>query len=406
MKLLYAIKSLDHTSGGAERVLVDVTDDLAQKGHQVSVLTFDKPGGRSFYPLNTNIKRISLGIGRADRKSTLGETLQRIWRMRQEIKKEKPDAVVAFMHSMFIPMALGLCGTGIPVIASEHIVPEHYKKRKFEFLLFLVSSLFVKRFTVISEKVRSLYPAYLRERMDVMPNPLSTGKTKETQHEAARPRKVILNVGRLDPQKDQKALIEAFAELAPHFPDWDLRIIGEGALRKELEELVKIYGLQNRVFLPGVTQKIDQEYEHADIFAISSRYESFGMATAEALSHGLPAVGFADCPGTNEVIHSGVNGLLVDGRDRVGELAKGLRSLMQNPALRVRMGLQGQKSVSHFSSERVYQNWENLLSKVSETGSRPHGRRMRIGQTANQNKTTIVLPDSASSKSSASPLRK
>ncbi len=391
MKLLYAIKSLDYAYGGAERVMADVTDDLSRKGHDVSVLTFDKPGGVSFYELNKDVKRISLGIGNPEKRSTIGETLKRISALRKAVKAEKPDAVVAFMHSMFIPAAIAMMGTGIPLVASEHIVPEHYKSRKFEFLLFIIASFFVKRFTVISEKVRDLYPSYLQKHMEVMPNPVFSEEDRKTHPKPENLlRKVILNVGRLDPQKDQKTLIRAFAQIAPYYPEWDLRIIGEGGLREELETLVKQYGLEDRIFMPGLTKDIAAEYDAADIFAMSSKYESFGLATAEALSHGLPALGFADCSGTNEVIQSGYNGLLVNAHDRVSVFAKGLSHLIQNPALRVRYGMNGLKSVEKYSSEKVATNWEALLNQIKATEPRVNKYKSRrekslFPATANQN---------------------
>ena len=420
MKLLYAIKSLDHAHGGAERVLADVTDDLFRKGHDISILTFDRPGGESFYNIHPSIKRISLGIGHPEKRSTFLETFKRILAVRKAIKQDKPDAVVAFMHSMFIPTALALVGTGVPVIASEHIVPEHYKSRKLEFALFLVSSLFVKKFTVISEQVRDLYPAYLRKRMEVMPNPVFNAEhqnreqDQDSKHQELL-RKVILNVGRLDPQKDQKTLIRAFAQIAPYFPEWDLRIVGEGELREELETLIRQYGLEERIFLPGLTKNIASEYEAADIFAISSKYESFGLATAEALSHGLPALGFADCPGTNEVIQSGYNGLLVNSHDRAGVFAKGLQHLIQNPALRARYGMNGVKSVEQYSSDRVARNWEALLSQIKADAPSRINRYVyrhrkpsyRAATVANQNFTSTTIPaNSQDAASSAVPIDK
>ena len=69
MKLLFGIKSMDVAGGGAERVLAIVASGLAKRGHDVSVLSFDAPGGNSFYPLESGVRRICLGMGPTDTSS-------------------------------------------------------------------------------------------------------------------------------------------------------------------------------------------------------------------------------------------------------------------------------------------------------------------------------------------------
>jgi len=75
MKILFAIKTLDASKGGAEKVLADVTSGLAEKSHKISVLSFDAPGGQAHYPLHQKVHRITLGVGNVARRATL-KTLQ------------------------------------------------------------------------------------------------------------------------------------------------------------------------------------------------------------------------------------------------------------------------------------------------------------------------------------------
>jgi glycosyltransferase involved in cell wall biosynthesis len=355
---------MNDAEGGAERVIADVSSGLAERDHEVSLLSFDKPDGKSFYPLNHKIRRLCLGIGFSLQKATLSETCIRMVALRRTVKKERPDVVVAFMHSMFVPIAFALIGTGIPVVASEHIVPQHYRSRRLEFLLLMASATLLKRITALSESVKALYPKFLQRRMVAMPNPVhvSTGSADPTGE--GQDRKIILNVGRLDPQKDQKTLIAAFARLAPSHTDWEVHIFGNGPLRGELENLVREHGLQDRVFLPGTTPEIAKEYQQAQIFALPSLYESFGLATAEAMSFGLPPLGFADCQGTNELIANGENGMLVHGDDRVAEFKWGLEKLINSPQLRVKYGTNAKQIIDRFHPEKIIGAWENLIEGV------------------------------------------
>jgi len=368
MKVLFAIKALDVPGGGAERVLTIVASGLAARGHDVTVMTFDAPGGQSFYPMDGRVRRIGLGIGPTTRRTGMNSFLRRIPALRRAMSDERPGVVVGFMHSMIVPLALAMIGTDVPFVASEHNVPERYANRRLEFVLFQLACLASDRVTVLSEPVRSLYPAWLRRRMTPMPNPVvvyegctpdPVGSDRET--------KTILSVGRLERQKDHITLIDAFASIAERFPDWEVRIVGDGSLRPDLEAAVARRGLESRVSLPGSTDRVDLEYSRGQLMAVPSLFESFGMVTAEALAVGLPVIGFADCPGTNELVRHDVNGLLVGGpgQDRVGALSAGLATLMADASLRARLGAAAPATVAAFDASAVVSNWEALLTTVS-----------------------------------------
>ena len=87
------------------------------------------------------------------------------------------------------------------------------------------------------------------------------------------------------------------------------------------------------------------------------------------MSHGLPVVGFLDCPGTNELIEAGNTGLLVEpGSDRVSSLALALSDLMACPTLQKRLGEGGWEAINtKFSPSYVCDVWEDLLNSISRT---------------------------------------
>jgi len=370
MKILFAIKSLDVAGGGAERVLTVIASGLAARGHDVSVLSFDRPGGSSFYEMDARVRRICLGIGPTNAPSGLRDFVQRVRVLRRTVQDEHPDVTVGFMHSMAVPLSIASAGLRIPHVASEHIVPQYYRGRFGEYALFMISCLLSRRVTVLSAAVRDMYPRLVRERMVPIANPVSTSHNPAAAgHTTAQ---TILAVGRLAHQKDHATLIDAFASLADRYPGWVLRIVGEGTLRPDLERRVAQHGLGGRVTLPGTTPRIEDEYARAGIFAIPSRYESFGMVTAEALAAGLPVIGFADCPGTNELIRHDHNGWLVEvppGTARAAALAAGLTRLMEDAALRARLGEAASRSVGGFSLESIVQRWEKLLDETTSAGA-------------------------------------
>src|SRR6185295_9431421 len=98
LKVLLAIKSLNVSGGGAERVLVDVANGLVARGHQIHVLTFDPPG-ESFYALDERIQRTDTGIGQPGVPTPRLGFAKSIPRIRRSVLEQKADLVVAFMHS-------------------------------------------------------------------------------------------------------------------------------------------------------------------------------------------------------------------------------------------------------------------------------------------------------------------
>jgi glycosyltransferase involved in cell wall biosynthesis len=360
MKLLFVIKALSLHGGGAERVLAEVTAGLAARGHEVTVASFDIPDSVDFYPFEAPIRRVRLGIGSSDKRSGLRQTVQRIGALRVLARREKPDVAIGFMHSAYIPLGLALTGTAVPAVASEHIVYSHYDGRRAERALLGVIPRFLHSITAISEEMRSGFPKKVRGKMTIVPNPVGAAAGSRAAVRGG-PEKVVLTVGRLEEQKDQRTLIAAFGQIAARFPNWRLRILGEGVLRPELEAQVAALGLGDRIALPGATADIGAEYAGAQLFAMPSTYESFGLATAEAMAHGVPAVGFADCPGTNELIVDGENGLLVSGGDRAAALADGMARLMASDQERVRMGAAAPAAIAAFAPERIVERWEKLL---------------------------------------------
>jgi glycosyltransferase involved in cell wall biosynthesis len=220
--------------------------------------------------------------------------------------------------------------------------------------------------TAVSESMRQTFPPAIRLKMSVIPNPVARRGTVANMEGGKQ--KTILSVGRLDPQKDQRTLISAFARISDKFPDWRLRIVGEGHLREELESQIRQEKLEGRVDLPGASNDISDEYSRAQLFVLPSKYESFGLVTAEAMMHGLPAIGFADCAGTNELIRDASNGLLVSGTDRVQGLADAMAKLMSSPEDRKRFGLSAQSGTGIVSADVIALEWERLLATHAQQG--------------------------------------
>jgi glycosyltransferase involved in cell wall biosynthesis len=372
MNLLFAVKTMDSRGGGAERVLAQITSALAQRGHEVTLLTFDYPDSPDFYPIDSSVRRIWLSCGRRQARTNPWDLMKRVSGLRKTFRSNTPDVAIGFMHSAYIPLALAAVGRPIPVIASEHIVWSYYDDRPLDRFVLHATAHRYAWTTFVSQGNEQGFPAAMVRQSSVIPNPIMDSSATSADP-AGGPDKILLSVGRLTHQKDQATLIEAFARVAGRYPEWRLRIVGEGELRTALESQVDRLRLAGKVELPGAVRDIYSEYARAQLFVLPSRYESFGLATAEALAAGLPTVGFAECPGTNALIKDGINGVLVSGNDRVEALAEALTRLMGSHGERTRLGAAGPASVQQFGLPQIVMAWERLIRELRRPRSRTAG---------------------------------
>ena len=159
-----------------------------------------------------------------------------------------------------------------------------------------------------------------------------------------RPR--VLCVGRLVPEKGQSVLLHAFARLVERGVDAELEIVGYGPADQNLKALAERLGLADRVIFAGAVGQdaIGAHYEAASVFCLPSFWEGIPVVLMEALACRRPVIATA-VAGVRELVRDGETGLLVSpGRD--DELADALERLLEDPALRHRMGEAGRRYVA------------------------------------------------------------
>ena len=175
--------------------------------------------------------------------------------------------------------------------------------------------------------------------------------------------KVVIAVGRMTEQKNFETLINMWSDIKEKNINWTLRIIGDGPLREELLNQIKKLNLEDVIELKSFNSNIENEYYKADILAMTSIYEGFGLVLVEAQSCGLPTIAF-DCPtGPRNIINDGIDGYLIENGD-AKQFIKKLDDLMNNSEMKFKMGKNAIENSKRFDVETITEKWIKLFNEI------------------------------------------
>jgi glycosyltransferase involved in cell wall biosynthesis len=178
---------------------------------------------------------------------------------------------------------------------------------------------------------------------------------------------LLVIVAGLDPIKGHKLLLEALALVRNQIPDVKLLVVGgEGPSANYisvLKQLTHKLGLDEHVVFTGHRSDIQQILAAADLFTMPSDGEGFGLSFVEAMAMKKPVIGL-DNGGTPEVVEHGKSGLLSPAGD-VQQLTENILTLVNDPALRQRMGEYGRARVERdFNPQRMANDVEDIYRLV------------------------------------------
>ena len=183
-------------------------------------------------------------------------------------------------------------------------------------------------------------------------------KAPEASHVILYPAAAINRV------KNQRLLIEAFALLAAEFPAWRVRLLGKDSTpyARMCRRLVERMGLSGRVDFVGFTGDLAGEYSRAAFIAFPSTLEGFPLALLEAARFSLTAVVHDSLPGVEDIVTAETG--IVTAPDAAA-YAAGLRRLMSDAALRVRLGAgASRRCEARYDRKKILDQWELLLENV------------------------------------------
>lgn len=371
-------------TGGLAKVTCEFANAMISRDHEVSLVFSDERSGEFFYKIDKKVETYDLRLQNGkrieyplylkakrellrafDKKS--GRTINNdfferylLSELNRVIELIEPDIVISFQPAASKALLCDL-GTKIPVVTMSHGDPEDY------FRFYPDAEIPSLERSAICQVLLPSFEAHITNHL---PNcktitignavtqcdqPVNLNKEKDGYK--------IIFIGRLNRNhKRPHLLIEAFSRVAQAFPKWQVELWGAKDRKEyysELENLIKKYSLQTRVLIKGTSNDVPSILQNGDVFVIPSAYEGFGLSLAEAMSAGLPAIGYKNCPAVNELIVDGENGYLC--ADGVDALADKMRLLMSDRGIRIKMGVRAHESVKKYAPEKIWGQWEELM---------------------------------------------
>lgn len=375
-------------AGGVEKVTCNLANALVERGHEVTILYRDRKEGNPYFYLDQRVKQYNILFENG--KQVVSEKLPVPLRMLREMVRPFSQSVAQAVNAKFkgkqygakirqfldaypadvilscsIPSAKYViedAGCTLPVVEMIHSHPK---------VQFPDLSKAEKRAVEKCRVMQILLPSGLELARQYFPHlPIvvignAVAPAKKPAHPGdEKDHHQIICVGNISGTKQQLVLAEAFAGLTSDFPDWTLEFWGadRSPYAIHMKKWIENHHLSDRIHINGKTDHVEDVYADADIFCLPSRGEGWALALSEAMAAGLPAVGFSDCTGVNDLIEDGKSGFLVS--RSVSELTEALRKLMNHPSLRKEMGEAGRQAMKQFEPEHIWDQWEMVLEKA------------------------------------------
>lgn len=361
--------------GGIEKQVTTLANELS-KEYEVEIISlYDILSGESFYQLDDKVK-VKYIFNFGPNKDKIKDALKKfklITLIKQLCKALKilytkyfglgkiiKNLNTDILISSRIEFSKQIKRNDIITISQEHSFIDNEKyikkvRKSFKHIKYLI---------VMTKGAKEKYDEWLKNEkikpeVVVIPNMIKENKNGKL---STLCNNQIISVGRLEDVKDFYTLILVFSVIVKKYPNYVLKIIGEGSMREKLEEQIKKCNLQKNVILTGrrTENEINNELIKSDVFVLTSKSESFSLVLCEAMNFGVPCIAFDVDVGPREIIQDGKNGFLIENRN-VDLMIERLDELLYNISLRRFLGSNSYNVAKNYYSENIINKWKNIF---------------------------------------------
>lgn len=355
MKTKVAIVLPYFGSGGAENMVSRLASNLNLNEVDAEVIAVYGN------PQNNRLERevIEHGVPIRYMHKGLGFSFKAMLNVYKELNRFSPDVVHTHLSGC-IYSSLWILTHTKKMLHTIHNMPLHEfgkAKRTVMSILYVTGKAIP---VAISDEILHLIGNTYKTKYDaeLIYNPVDIkrfSQVKKVPHEEF----VIVNVGRLEPQKNHKMLVDAFECAHRRIPNMRLKILGDGPLRSDLQNYINLKELNQWITLDGRVENVEDYLAGADLFALSSDYEGLPLSILEAMAAGLPIV-TTNVGGVSDIVTD--NGKLVE-KGNVDAFAAAIQQLVVNRELRDIYAENSAKNVLKYDSTIIASEYMELYKK-------------------------------------------
>jgi glycosyltransferase involved in cell wall biosynthesis len=383
MRILVLIHEFPPVGGGGGRVARDIAAGLAQRGHEIRVLTTHMPGlplaedsdGLRVIRINTNRKTAY----RAELTEMARFNLEAVRAGLRLLRDWKADLIHAHFAVPAGAAAFALSKlSGIPYVLTAHLgdvpgaVPEK-TDRWFKWIFPFTPPIWnaAARVVAVSEFTRKMAMEHYQVPISVIPNGVDLQTLPVRIEDTNTPRPVrIVFAGRFMEQKNPEHLIEALFRLK-ELP-WQCAMLGDGPLLEPLREKVSRLGLAERFWMPGwvTPEHVLAEFSRSDLLVLPSRSEGLSVVGVQALGMGLAMV-LSNAGGNLELVRNGENGYLFPVGD-LDALSERLGWLISNPSMLQSAQNKSRDMARSYDLPAIISQYEDLFAELLPSANNPN----------------------------------
>ncbi len=351
--------------GGLERVIANIAEGLNKEKYKVSIWCLAYGGEIANELIDKEVDVKVLGIYSY-------YNLVNILRLAILFKIHQP--YILHTHGYFASTMGRIAGkiAGVPIIIT-HVHSTYWGYNKRNLFIERILALFTYKIICVSNAVKNFvlnYEKISRDKVIVIYNGIGFSQFSIGQGNPAptipisADKKIVGTVASLTPHKGHKYLIESAKEVLDNFPNVYFLVVGDGPLRKSLEEQVTLLNISSNITFTGIRNDIFNLLSTFDIFVLPSlEREGLPISTIEAMASGLPIVA-TNIGGIPEVVQDGMNGFLVPPRDSHA-LATRIIELLKDKEKVEKMGAVGRGIFKQkFTSQTMVQEIERLYEEA------------------------------------------
>ena len=344
------------SNGGAERVLCELANNLYMTKENDVYLIASYETQKEYY-INPHIKKYYLDKDLSNKKS-----FKQIFKLRQLIKREKPDIIVSFLPNPNFKMLIACLGVKVKKVISIRNDPNiEYSPKGYKMMAKILYPL-ADGIVFQTNDAKVFFSNRIQKKSQIIMNQVNE-HFFECEHDKED---YYISIGRIDKQKNYELLIAAFSEFIKLGYNERLYIFGKGekAYNDKLNKIIKENGCENNIFLKGITDDVSAVLRHAKCFIMTSLYEGMPNALLEAMAVGLPCIS-TDCPcgGPRMIIENNINGFLFQNKNK-NELVNLLIKVNSDSKLRRKIGDNARISSYKFKPDIIFKSWLEFFKNI------------------------------------------